>query len=334
MKNNSTITIKDVASEADVSISTVSRVLNNKPDVGDNTRKKILKIIDKLNYNPNNIARGLVMKKTNTIGLIIPDISNPFFPEVAKAIEDQAQKLGYSVILFNTDNNLEREKKAVDVLRGKQVDGLIVSLSLDNSNILEELKEKNYPVVQIDRQALSNSYPLISIDNEESAYYIVEYIIKNGHQKIAHITGNLHTTTARDRLAGYKKALKDNNIEINNKLIFEGNYSQNSGYKNMKKILKYKDRPTAVFAANDITAAGVYKAIFEANLKIPEDIAVAGHDDIDLATLLQPQLTTMAQPKYELGKRAIIYLFKMINKNNINGKDQILKTNLMIRNSI
>jgi LacI family transcriptional regulator len=328
------VTIKDIAKEANVSVTTVSRVLNNKPDVGDDTRAKILKIIDEMNYNPNSVARGLVMQKTHTIGLIIPDISNPFFPQIVRAVEDKAQELGYSVILFNTDNHLERERKAVELFKSKQLDGLIVSLSLGNEKILKDLKAANFPVVQIDRSVLDHLYPLISIDNKKSAYQMVEYMIKKGYKKIAHITGDLNTTTARDRLAGYKKALKDYEIKINKDYIVEGEYTQNSAYQAMKSLLSLENRPKAIFAANDLSAAGIYKALFEAGLKIPEDIAVAGHDDINLASLLKPELTTMRQPKYEMGERAVTILLKMINKQDFEIKDQILTTNLIIRESV
>lgn len=328
------ITIKDIAKEANVSITTVSRVLNNKPDVGDDTRAKILKIIEEMNYNPNSVARGLVMQKTHTIGLIIPDISNPFFPQIVRAVEDKAQELGYSVILFNTDNHLERERKAVELFKSKQVDGLIVSLSLGNEKILKNLKASNYPVVQIDRSVLDHIYPLVSIDNKKSAYQMVEYLIKKGHKKIAHISGDLNTTTARERLSGYKKVLKDYEIEINEDYIIEGDYTQDSAYKDMQHLLELESPPTAVFAANDLSAAGVYKALFDAGLKIPEDIAVAGHDDINLASLLKPELTTMRQPKYKLGERAVEVLLKMIDDEEAEIEDQKLNTDLIIRESV
>jgi len=328
------VTIKDIAKEADVSVTTVSRVLNNKPDVGDDTRAKILKIIEEMNYNPNSVARGLVMQKTHTIGLIIPDISNPFFPQIVRAVEDKAQQLGYSVIFFNTDNHLERERKAVELFKSKQVDGLIVSLSLGNEKILKNLKAANYPVVQIDRSVLDHSYPLVSIDNQKSAYQMVEYLLKKGHEKIAHISGDLNTTTARERLSGYKKALKNYEIEINEDYIIEGDYTQDSAYQAMQNLLKLEVPPTAVFAANDLSAAGVYKALFAADLKIPEDMAVAGHDDINLASLLKPELTTMRQPKYKMGERAVTVLLEMINNKNAKIEDQILSTNLIIRESV
>jgi LacI family transcriptional regulator len=188
--------------------------------------------------------------------------------------------------------------------------------------------------VQIDRSVLDHIYPLVSINNIQSAYQIVEYLLKKGHKKIAHISGDLNTTTARDRLKGYKKALKNHEIEINENYIIEGDYTQYSGFEAMQKLLKLKEMPTAVFAANDLSAAGVYKAVFAAGLRIPEDIAVAGHDDIDIASLLRPELTTMRQPKYSLGERAVTVLLRMINKEKLEIEDQILKTNLIIRESV
>ncbi|SFL74338.1 LacI family DNA-binding transcriptional regulator [Halanaerobium salsuginis] len=329
------ITIKDIAKQAGVSVTTVSRVINNKPDVGDKTRAKILRIIEDLNYNPNSVARGLVMQKTNTIGLIIPDISNPFFPQVARAIEDKAQKLDYSVIFFNTDNNPDREKKAVELFKSKQVDGLIVSLSLGNEAILRELKSADYPVVQIDRAVLTDNYPLVSIDNQNSAYQLVQYILNKGHRRVAHISGDLNTTTARARLAGYQQALLDYGIKLDDNLLIKGDYSQYTGYQAMRQLLELDNPPTAVFAANDLSAAGVYKAIYAAGLRIPQDIAVAGHDDIEIASLLQPELTTMRQPKYNLGEEAVTILLRMINsKQKLKLSDHILKTNLIIRQSI
>jgi LacI family transcriptional regulator len=330
------VTLKDIAKKASVSVMTVSRVINDKPDVSDETRKKILKLINEFDYKPNNIARGLVMKKTHTIGLIIPDISNPFLSSIAKAIDDKAQKFGYSVIFANTDNSLEREKKAVELLRSKQVDGLVVSLLLGNKEVLDKFKKANYPVVQIDRTVSNNDYPLISIDNENSAYRAVEYLIKKGHKKIAHITGDLNSTPAIIRLKGYKKALADYNLKIRDNYIVEGNYTKEYGYQGMNKLLGLNDRPTAVFAANDMSAAGIYLSASKNGLSIPEDISVVGHDDVDIATLLKPELTTMRQPTYQLGEIAITVLLEMIN-NKINFskiENRTLQTDLIIRESV
>ncbi|AZR73753.1 LacI family transcriptional regulator [Anoxybacter fermentans] len=328
------VTIKDIAKEANVSTTTVSRVLNNKPDVSDKTKKKVLEVINKLGYNPNGIARGLVLQKTYTIGLIIPDICNPFFPEVARGIQDKARQLGYSVIFYNTDNNKQREKEAIDLLKSKQVDGIILSLSMSNKEELDKLEEENFPVVQIDRKIPGSIFPTVTIDNILSAYNATKYLIELGHKYLAHITGNLGTKTGQDRLEGFKQALKEFNLDYKDEYILEGDYSKESGYKQMKTLLTQKKRPTAVFAANDLMAIGAYEAIFDYGLKIPEDISIIGHDDIDIASIIRPGLTTMTQPKYKLGQIAAEMLIKRIEGlESDNQQEVVLNTELIVRDS-
>ncbi len=327
------VTIKDIAQEAGVSVTTVSRVLNNKPDVSDETKRKINKIIDELGYNPNSMARGLVLQKTFTIGLIIPDISNPFFPEIARGVEDAARKLGYSVLFYNTDNHHEEEKKAIDVLKGKQVDGLIVSLSIDNSSKLKELYDNDFPVVQIDRKVSGTHYTSITIDNTLSSYKATSNLIEMGHRRIAHLAGDLGTQTAKERLVGYKNALVDHKIEINEDFILYGNYTKDPAHNEIRSLLKRKQRPTAIFAANDLMAVSIYKAIYECGLEIPADISVIGHDNIELSSLVTPALSTMAQPKYKMGQLAAVFLIKDIEGKDYNHKDIVLDTKLVERES-
>ncbi|MGM0603943.1 MAG: LacI family DNA-binding transcriptional regulator [Bacillota bacterium] len=329
------VTIKDIARKAGVSVTTVSRVINNKPDVSSDTKKKVEKIIDETNYQPNTIARGLVLQKSYTIGLIIPDISNPFFPEVARGIEDELRKEGYSVIFCNTDNRKTWEKESIDLLRSKQVDGMILSLSYENCGEIFKLEKEGFPVVQLDRLVEGSSVPSIAIDNTESAYTAAEYLISRGHKKIAHITGDLDTNTGRCRAEGFKRALQDYNINLPDKFYVKGDYSRSSGYYSMKKILQSDELPTAVFTGNDLMAMGVYEAIFDAGLEIPDDISVFGHDDIDLASLIRPGLTTMRQPKYRIGKLAAEVLLGIINKNKApNLTEVVLKTELIERESV
>ncbi len=327
------ITIKDIAREAGVSITTVSRVLNNKPDVSEETKDRITTLIDQLGYNPNSIARGLVLQKTYTIGLIIPDITNPFFPEVARGIEDAARQLGYSVIFYNTDNHINEEKKAIEVLKGKQVDGLIVSLSIDNKEELIKLNQEDFPVVQIDRKAGFNQSTAVTIDNRLSAYKATAYLVRLGHKKIGHLTGDLHTLTAQERLEGYKDALKEHGLEIKKEWILYGNYTKDPVRDEIKALLKKQDRPTAIFAANDLMATAVYKAVHECGLNIPEDISIVGHDNIELSSLVTPALTTMTQPKYKMGKLAAIFLIKDIEGKTYKHKDIVLDTELVERDS-
>ncbi len=328
------ITIKDIARIAKVSITTVSRVINNKPDVSADTREKIHKIINDYGYNPNGIARGLVLRKTYTIGLIIPDISNPFFPDMAKGVEKYSRDKGYSVIFCNTNNDKDEESKAIELLNAKQVDGLLVSLSIKNKIELKKLEEINFPVVQIDRSIPGVSYPMVLIDNLLSAYTATNHLIKLNHLKIAHITGDLGTKSGQDRLKGFKKALNDGGVELESEWIIEGDYSKKSGYVQMKKLLIHKKRPTAIFVANDLMAVGAYEAMFDMGLKIPEDISIIGHDDIELTSFIRPTLTTMSQPKYSIGQTAAEMLITNIENNSFdNNNDIILQTELITRNS-
>lgn len=329
------VTIKDIAREAGVSVTTVSRVLNNKVDVSEKTREKILKIIDKLKYNPNSVARGLVMNKTYTIGLIIPDISNAFFSESARAIEDQLREYGYSVIFCNTDNHKKREKESIDLLKSKQVDGIIGSFSYDSRDEILTLEKGGFPLVQIDRLVEGSKVPSVIIDNTSSAYIATEYLIKKGHKKIAHITGDLNTNTGSCRAEGFKNALKDNCINLRKEFLTEGDFSQESGYLAMQKILEKKDTVTAVFAGNDMMALGAYKAIYEIGLKIPENISIVGHDDFTLASLVRPGLTTMHQPVYKIGKLAAKVLIDIINENKRPSHSEIvISTELIERVSV
>ena len=328
------VTIKDIAEEADVSVTTVSRVLNDKPDVSPNTRKNVLEKINELGYKPNSIARGLALQKTNTLGLIIPDISNPFFPDIARGVEDMANEKDYSVIFCNTDNEQKKEKEAIDLMKEKQVDGILLSLSTTNEKELKNLRKLEYPIVQIDRKIPNINYPSITIDNVKSAYTATKYLIKNGHKKIAHITGDLETITGSQRLKGFKKAIFEKNLNLNKSYIKNGDYSKKSGYQNMLALLKSNNPPTAVFIANDLMAVGAYQAVFELNLSIPKDISIIGHDDIDVTKLVNPTLTTMSQPKYQLGNEAVQLLINEIESNKLSNEEIILNTNLINRNSI
>lgn len=325
-----------MAKAVNVSVTTVSRVLNDKPDVSEETKRKVEKAIKKLGYNPNGIARGLVLQKTFSIGIIIPDLSNPFFPEIVKGIQRKAKKLGYSVILYDTDNNKKEEKEAVTLLRSKQVDGIILSFSFENKEILEELEKENYPVVQIDRQIKDSIYPAVTIDNKKSAYQGTGYLIKNGHKKIAHITGDLSTETAVDRLNGFRQALKDNHIPCKEEWIYYGDYSKESGKVQMERIIKLSDRPTAIFFANDLMAFGAYEVVNKYNYKIPEDFSIMGHDNIEITSFVKPGLTTMNQPQYRLGEIAVEKLISMIQDKESTSiyQDVILENDIIVRESV
>jgi len=296
-------TIKDIAKLANVSTATVSRALNGKLDVSEATRKRIFDLVEEFDYTPNSIARGLITKKINIIGVVVPDIVNPFYPEVFRGIEDEARGKGYSVIYLNTDYELGKEREALVMLKQKSVAGLLWASS---TTIFEgECKKdpKNMPIILMDNYHDKLKIPAVTIDNVASAFTAVKYLLSLGHKSIAHIAGNIKNQTARDRMVGYKMALENNGIEFNSDLILYTDYTQKTAKEKSKQFFgKYK--PTAIFVANDIMAVGCYEAIFELGMSIPEDISVMGHDDIYISSIIKPKLTTMRQDKRELGKLA------------------------------
>jgi len=312
LKDEGKITIKDIADRAGVSVSTVSRVLNEKPDVNEETRTEVLQIIEDVNYRPNNVARSLVLDQTHSLGLIVPDINNPFFTEVARGLEDTAQQHGYSVIFSSTDNRADREKKRIELMRQKQVDGMILALSIRNLEVLNRLQEADFPAVQLDRNIPGSDYPAVMVGNQRSAVRAVEYLLSLGYEKIAHISGNLSTYPGLQRRDGFITALDENGVDVPPEYFREGNFSQRSGCRKMKELLQLSDPPEAVFAANDMMALGAYQACNEADLDIPGDIAIMGHDNIRVAELVDPPLTTMGQPKYSLGQLACQKLLELI----------------------
>jgi len=327
------VTIKDIAKLANVSITTVSRVINNKTEgVSEETRNRILQLVKELGYQPNAIARGLVTKKTKTVGLIIPDISNPFFPDIARGEEDSAHIYGYNVFLCNTDDNLEKESEYINALKEKYVDGIIfTSSSIPKHEHITDLIKSGIPVVIMDRRIDSEDIYGVFLDNYEGGYIATKYLIDLGHKRIGCITGPLYISNAIERLEGYKRALVDNEIEVDNRLIFEGDYKINSGIIGAEKLLEHE--VTAIFASNDLMAYGAYKAIRSYGYKIPDDISVVGFDDIQLSQILEPQLTTIRQPAYDMGLAAARMLIKLVEGKKLKKKIINFRPQLIIRQS-
>jgi len=328
------VTIKDIAKMAGVSISTVSRAMNNTFDIGTETRARILRLVEEQGYRPNNIARGLVTQKLYTIGLIIPDISNPFFSEIAVGVEKRARELGYTVIFCNSDNDPEIERDSIKILRGKMVDGLIAALSRENFSELASMEAANFPLVQLDRSLPSAKTVAVLVDNTLSAYNATKYLLELGHRTLAHFTGNLHTQSANDRKQGFLNAVAEYRLPEKAVTILEGNFSVESGMRLFNQLLKLENRPTAIFAASDLQAVGVIAAADEAGITIPGEISLIGHDDIPIAALVRPRLTTMAQPKYKLGEIAVNLLVgQLINGVNQPVMNRVLTTDLVVRQS-
>lgn len=332
-------TIKDVAKLAGVSISTVSRALSGNIPVSDETRKKVMEAVKELNYQPNVLAKGLKQGKTNTIGLLIPNIRNPIFPAVARGVEDFARKNGYTVILCNTDENIQLEQEYVQTLRKRWVDGLIFATAGMESEHILELKKDGFPVVLAVRD-MEDLVDTVKIDNFKAAYEAMNYLIGKGYKRIAIINGKLELSVYNQRFEAYKKALRDANLPIIEDLIVGDTYkgigdkASENGYAALKKLLKAGNKFDAVFATNDLRAIGAIRAIKDHGLKVPKDIAVMGFDDLEFSSLLDPPLTTVSQPLYQIGIRAVKRLLTVIeNKGNHKPHIEILDTHLEIRES-
>jgi LacI family transcriptional regulator len=329
-------TIKDIAREAGVSITTVSRVINGEEKgVGPLTRKKVLEVAKQLNYSPNHVARSLVMKKTQVIGVIIPDIINPFFPELIRGIEDVAAEANYSIILCNSDGDDLKEKNYLTLLKDKGVDGIVYTgvhgINEENATFLKQL---DIPFVCLDRAFQDKNINCVSDDGVYGMYIAVKYLIEKGHKEIAYLSGSMETSTGKDRLEGYKKALKESKFEVCDKLIVEGNFDLESGSNGVLELLKRNSKYTAIACANDSIAIGAIAKLRELNIQIPKQVSVVGYDDVQMAKLCCPPLTTIAQDKYGMGQKTMQVLLKQINNEYLKNEFIIIKSKLVKRDSV
>lgn len=305
-------TIKDVAKVSGVTVTTVSRVLNNRGYISDATRKKVYDAMEQLNYKPNEIARSLFRKKSNLIGLIIPNVSHPFFAELANYIEYHAHAKGYKILLCNSYQDSAKEKDYVDMLRRHQVDGIIMgSHSLETSEYLTT----NLPIVAIDRN-LSTDIPFITSDNYHGGVLATELLINKGCKKLAHISGPLELNTpANKRYEAFLDVTKKNKIES---IVIQGNLDTFEGYKKLVFNL-FKETPTidGVFASSDLIAASIINIASSLGKKIPDDLKIVGYDDINIASLIVPTLTTIRQPIEDIGKLAIEILINIMDEKTV-----------------
>ncbi|TDO69926.1 LacI family transcriptional regulator [Halanaerobium saccharolyticum] len=311
------VTIKTIAKELGVSYATVSRALNDHPDVNEETKKRVISKANEMGYQPNAIARGLVNNETKTIGLVIPDITNPFFPQVARGVEEAAVTADYNIFLCNTNWNPEREDHYVNALMQKQIDGLIMTPSSEDVNHLKNLLNSQLKTVFISSFIPLNDYTSIIVDNAKGTEKAMNYLIKKGHRNIAFIGAGEERYANQERLKGYKNSLKKHDIKIEDKYItnVKNSYDRKSGFDLMNQIINNfnkKQLPTAVICYNDLLALGVIQALRLKGFRIPEDMAVIGFDDISFSSLPEVQLTTIAQPKYEMGKIALETLIEKI----------------------
>jgi LacI family transcriptional regulator len=299
-------TIREVAERAGVSVSTVSHVLNETRFVSPDTKSRVLAAMEELEYEPNRLASSLRRKdkRTHTLGLLIPDSSNPFFAEVLRGVEDASFDAGYSVILCNSDDDPKKEVGYLEVLLSKQVDGVILVSAGDSSESLTLVERWEGKAVVVDRDINAPELDSVSVDNEEGGYIATKYLLEHGHRHIGCIAGPSALKPSAGRVFGYKKALDEYGVSIDEGYIVPGDFRPQSGYKAARLILETDDRLSAIFSTNDMMAVGALCAINEMGKTVPDEISIIGFDDISLASFTSPPLTTVAQPIYEMGLRA------------------------------
>lgn len=330
---SSKVTIKNVAKEAGVSFGTVSRVVNNDIHVKQETRTRVLKAMEKLGYVVNRQARSLAGGRTNTIGVLAPDLGTGYIGEVIRGIDAELALKHYDLMLFTTHRTAEKESKYVANLVTGIVDGLLLIVSRRPDEHISTLTRINFPFTLIDHQARGDDCPAVGATNWQGAYNATEYLIKLGHQRIGFITGWMDLRAAIDRLEGYKSALRTYHIPVEQKLIYEGQFFQPDGYAGASALIELEDRPTAIFASNDVMAMGAMDAVRNRGLRIPDDISIVGFDDIPQAEFVRPALTTVRQPLEKMGRVATqMLLDRLENPNKVPERIE-LPTELIVRNS-
>ncbi|MES0857486.1 LacI family DNA-binding transcriptional regulator [Geobacillus sp. G4] len=324
--------IKDVAKRANVSTATVSRVLRNAGNVTEETRQRVLEAIEALNYQPNVLGRYLRRMETETVLVVVPDITNPFFSKVLRGIEAVALKHGYQVLLGDTQNDVRLEEQYLNLLPQRQVDGMIFLTARIGKELVEEMA-RQFPIVLACEYLEGADIPTVSIDNISSARKATEHLIRLGHCRIAHLSGPMNIILSRDRLRGYQQALAQHELEADAALVQEGDFTYESGYNLTLKLLALEKPPTAIFAANDEMAIGAIKAVRHRGGRVPDDVAVVGFDDIQMASIFEPSLTTIAQPMFEIGQKAMELLLALIEGTSARRRQLVLPDRLVIRDS-
>jgi LacI family transcriptional regulator len=307
-------TMKDIAKKAGVSLTTVSRALNNKSEIGKETRERILAIAQELKYAPNVHARALASGDSKTLGLIVADSANPFYAKLIRGVEDVCSAQAFGVILCNTNEQPDQEIRAHQMLREKRVDGMLITSIRTGLLPLRELQQENIPFVLLNRYLESFGVDCVLNDNHQGAYEATAHLCGLGHRRIVHLTGAQQISSVRDRLAGYHQALEEYGIPFDPQLVLHCDLRLEGGYQQAKAVIPtISPRPTAVFAYSDLLAIGVLKALRELGWRVPQDIALVGYDDIEFAPFVDPPLTTVAQLAYEIGQKGTEILLERIS---------------------
>ena len=329
-----TVTIYDVAREANVSMATVSRVVNGNQNVKPATRKKVLEVIERLEYRPNAVARGLASKKTTSVGVIIPDISNNLNAELARGIEDIATMYRYNIILANSDQNEEKELSLLDTMLGKQVDGIVMMSEEVTENIQRAVEACPVPIVLAGSMCDVAKIASVNIDYYTAAKEAVQTLINSGHKRIAFVSGPLqYTVNGQYKLAAYKDALQQAGIELDEALIVAGDGSYDDGLESWSTLAALDAPPTAIFVGNDELAIGLVHGIQDSGKRVPEDVEVISFENSKLARMVRPQLTSVVLPLYDIGAVAMRLLTKFMNKEEVDEQHVILPHRMEQRDS-
>lgn len=314
------ITIKEIAELSGVSKSTVSKILNKKDQsISEVTRQRVNQVMAEHEYEPSTIARSLVTKKTKSLGVVIPDIRNPFFPELIRGVEDMAHQKGYNLIICNTDDDQDKELSYLNILKKNVIDGIIFAASSVESNTFDRMSKGEIPIVIVDRNIeMENSIAKVFVNNTRGGFLAAEHLIQKGCRHIAFISGAEESPSSKDRYEGYCKALTSYKVRLNPKLCYFGRFKSDYGYETTKLLLE-SETVDGIFCASDLIALGAMRAIHEHKRRIPEDIKLIGFDDIYVSQYLNPALSTIRQPIYQIGFQASKTLIEAIEQNEKEG---------------
>lgn len=328
-------TLKDVAREADVSISTVSRALNNSEKVHPDTKEHVREVADELGYKPSRVARRLRLKegKASLLGLVIPDIQNPFFADVTRGVEDVAQANDYALLLSNSDEDPEKQRLALDILQTEDVDGVIVPPVSDEDRAIERLLETDIAVVCVDRRMRNTRVDTILSDNRQGAFEAVSHLIELGHERIGFIGGIPRISTLTERRQGYEQALRDHGGAVDPALVKETETRRERGRMLTEELLSLDNPPTALFTGNNLTTLEVLSTLRECGVAVPEEMALVGYDDVPWPMALNPPPTVIDQPGYEMGRRAAEILLERLQNPDRSPTTVTLQPRLIIRQS-
>lgn len=326
-------TIYDIARLAGVSTATVSKVFNQRGSISEETKKKIMQISKELNYQPSVVASALTGKKTYTIGLLIPDLVNPFFAEMTRNVEDRAHELGFNLVICNTDNDMQKEMTYIQLLRQKSVDGIIIATGVRNDKLLKELVHEQIPIALIAREMSVLTASTVLVDDFAGGYGAASYLAGLGHKRIAVIAENLSLASSKERVKGYRYALEEAGLVYDEAYVKESDFSLEGGSRAASELLDEAEPPTAIFACNDLLAIGAIQAAKQRGIRIPEQLSIVGFDNTILAAISDPPLTTIAQPIQAMGQQVVDLITGEINNPKAIKQRIVLLPELIVRDS-